>query len=119
MTSEVRVFISYSRDDRPFVERLSADLRHYGVQTWVDVENIKPGARWDEALADGLKDSTALIFVLSGNMVGSKWMILELQHFVECVVQGRRPLVSAHDGYRALRLAADVRERIKAALSLS
>jgi virulence factor len=39
-------------------------------------------------------------------------LMLELQHFVECVAEGRRPLVSAHDGYRALRLAMEIRGRI-------
>jgi hypothetical protein len=81
MTNKPRVFISYSRDDRPFVDRLSADLRRFGVQTWVDVENIKPGARWDEALNSGLQEAAALVFILSRKMVASRWMLLELQHF--------------------------------------
>jgi hypothetical protein len=81
MSTKNRVFISYSRNDRPFVERLSTDLRKFGVETWVDVENIRPGERWDEALNSGLLSSAALIFVLSPNMVASKWMLMELQHF--------------------------------------
>lgn len=81
MSGEQNIFISYSRDDRPFVERLSGDLRRFGLETWVDIENIKPGSRWDEELDRALQESNALIFVLSQNMVESRWVLAELQHF--------------------------------------
>jgi hypothetical protein len=76
-----KIFISYSRDDRPFVKRLSGDLRRFGLDTWVDIENIKPGLRWDTELDRAIKESDALIFVLSQNMVASRWVLAELQHF--------------------------------------
>lgn len=41
-------------------------------------------------------------------------MYLELQHFVECVSDGRPPLVSARDGLRALALAEAIRGQIAA-----
>jgi predicted dehydrogenase len=41
-------------------------------------------------------------------------LFLELQHFVDCILRGRRPLVSARDGLAALRLAMDIREAIRA-----
>jgi len=37
-------------------------------------------------------------------------LFLELQHFVDCVRDGKRPAVPASDGLRALRLAMEVRE---------
>jgi len=35
-------------------------------------------------------------------------LALELEHFVDCVVEGRRPRISGEDGLEALRLATMV-----------
>lgn len=43
-------------------------------------------------------------------------MLLELQHFVECALQGKAPLVSARDGLHALVLADQIRRQILAEL---
>lgn len=43
-------------------------------------------------------------------------MFLELQHFIECVTEGKPPLVSARDGLRALSLAERVSRQIHADL---
>ncbi len=40
-------------------------------------------------------------------------LFLELQHFVECLADGKLPLVPARDGLRALRLAGDIRTAIR------
>jgi predicted dehydrogenase len=40
-------------------------------------------------------------------------LFLELQHFVDCVVEGKTPRVSARDGFRALNLATVIRENIR------
>jgi predicted dehydrogenase len=41
-------------------------------------------------------------------------LFLEVQHFVECVLEGRRPAVSARDGLQALALALRVRDVVLA-----
>ena len=40
----------------------------------------------------------------------------ELEHFVQCVKEGRRPLVSGAEGVRAVEVAHEVRERISDSL---
>jgi virulence factor len=40
-------------------------------------------------------------------------LFLELQHFVDCVVEGKPTLVPARDGFRALRLAMDIRNALR------
>lgn len=42
------VCISYSRQDRQFVERLSRELQLAGVETWTDTQNISAGANWQQ-----------------------------------------------------------------------
>ncbi|PYN72727.1 MAG: hypothetical protein DMD96_34285 [Candidatus Rokuibacteriota bacterium] len=41
------VFISYSRDDPAFVERLNAFLTGVGVTTWFDRTSLRPGQKWE------------------------------------------------------------------------
>ncbi len=44
-------------------------------------------------------------------------LFLELQHFVECILQRKQPDVSARDGLNALRLVLTIRDRIRANMS--
>jgi hypothetical protein len=76
------VFISYSRQDREFVERLASGLRYAGVPTWTDLENIAPGVDWAETIEKGLMQASALIYVASKHSIQSKWMNAELSTFV-------------------------------------
>ena len=40
-----QVFISYSRKDISFINRLAADLKNAGLDVWYDVSRIAGGAR--------------------------------------------------------------------------
>jgi virulence factor len=40
-------------------------------------------------------------------------LLAELQHFVQCVIENKTPLVSANDGMRALRLALGIRSAMQ------
>ncbi len=76
------VFISYSRRDSAFVERLADTLRAAGVQTWTNVESIPAGANWQKEIEKGLLNASVLIYVASKNSVSSQWMDAELQAFL-------------------------------------
>jgi predicted dehydrogenase len=39
-------------------------------------------------------------------------LYLELQHFTECILEGKPTFVTAQDGYQALKLAVQIREII-------
>jgi len=39
-------------------------------------------------------------------------LFLELQHFIDCIVNGSHPLVSASDGYEALKLSMQIRDNV-------
>lgn len=77
------VFISYARPDRDFVKELTARLRHNGVETWTDLENIAPGQNWQETIEHGLLDASALVYVASQSSTSSRWMEFELKAFIE------------------------------------
>jgi hypothetical protein len=59
------------------------------VRTWTDVENIAPGASWQEAIAKALTDALVLIYVASEHSASSEWMDAELRGFLEkqlCII---------------------------------
>lgn len=73
------VFISYSREDRAFVDRLSKDLRLGGIKTWQDTTEIAPGENWREAIEQSLRQASAMLYVASARSATSLWMSKELQ----------------------------------------
>lgn len=76
------VFISYSRRDNVFIEKLTEALRTVGVRTWTDIENIAAGTNWQKGIEKGLKNASMLIYVSSKNSISSQWMDVELQEFL-------------------------------------
>jgi HEAT repeat protein len=48
------VFISYVREDADTVGSIVRALRAYGVKVWLDKQDIKPGARWADAIRDAI-----------------------------------------------------------------
>lgn len=73
------VFISYSREERAFVDRLSQDLRSGGVTTWQDTKEIPAGENWRLAIDESLRRASALLYVASARSVNSQWTSKELE----------------------------------------
>lgn len=66
------IFISYSRADQNEVRKLYHDLVDRGVNCWLDVEHIPPGADWDAELEKAIKDSVAFIVICTPTSMKSK-----------------------------------------------
>jgi len=74
----MKVFISHSSIDKPFVERLATDLRtREGIDAWLDKWEILPGDRIPEKLEEGLSQAGILVLVLSPESVKSQWVSYE------------------------------------------
>jgi formylglycine-generating enzyme required for sulfatase activity len=69
-----QVFISYSRKDLTFVERLAADLKDSGFEVWYDLSNLEGGARWNWVIEQAIEDSQYMVVVLSPDSVASEWV---------------------------------------------
>jgi len=66
--------MSHSSVDKPFVERLAADLRtREGIDAWLDKWEIQPGDSIPNKLETGLDDANIFVFVLSPKSVESSW----------------------------------------------
>lgn len=73
----VRVFMSHSSVDKPFVERLATDLRRESIDAWLDKWEIMPGERIPSKIEEGLNNADAFILVLSPQSVNSQWVSYE------------------------------------------
>jgi tetratricopeptide (TPR) repeat protein len=74
MPDRLRVFMSYSRQDTDFVDRLEIDLSVRGVDTWLDRQDLafKGGQRWEKELQAAIERSDALILIVSPAAVRSE-----------------------------------------------
>jgi len=59
------VFISYVRENRDIVDRLTAELLNYNVTVWLDRNDIEPGARWRDAIKKAIRDGKFFIACFS------------------------------------------------------
>ncbi len=75
MSEQARVFISYSTQDAPLVERLKDDLKRAGVDVWIDHEQLQPGTRDGRlALLHGIKQTTTMIYAASPSAAESEYV---------------------------------------------
>jgi hypothetical protein len=73
-----KAFISHSTKDRPFVEKLVADLNAEGIKTWYSGWDIKPGDRFPEEINRGLEWCDYFIIILSSSSMSRPWVETEL-----------------------------------------
>jgi len=73
-----RIFISYSRKNKQFVERLHSDLVNEGHYVWIDTIEIKAGEDIHTRIAEGVAEADFVIVVLSKNSLNSEYVKREL-----------------------------------------
>jgi WD40 repeat protein len=76
-------FISYSRKDRQFVEKLYQALSQEKGDIWVDWEDIPPTAEWRKEIGEGIEGADNVIFVISPDFVASSECDKELEHAIK------------------------------------
>jgi WD40 repeat protein len=74
-----RVFVSYSRRNRNFAERLARDLSDAGLEVWIDFRQIHAGEMWQQEIYRGIQRSEMLVLCLSPDAVISEWVQREVQ----------------------------------------
>lgn len=75
-----RCFISYSRRNTNFAERLARDLSDAGVEVWIDFRQIHAGERWKDEIRRGVERSEVIVIVLSPDSVVSEWVQFEINY---------------------------------------
>jgi hypothetical protein len=72
------VFISYSRSDSKFVEKLAHQLVAHKAYVWLDKWELRVGDSLLEKIQDAVEGSSALLVVLSKASIESEWCKREL-----------------------------------------
>ena len=68
------VFISYSRSDSEFVDKLEDDLLGERFKTWVDRRKLEGGQVWDAEIERAIERCQLLLVVLSPDALQSRWV---------------------------------------------
>jgi hypothetical protein len=98
MTAAVRdlVFVSYSHQDKQWLERLRVFLKPFerqGLRVWAD-PNIQPGDRWGPEIESALQRACVAVLLVSPDFIASDFIHdKELPPLMEAAAQGQATLV--------------------------
>lgn len=73
-----QIFVSYSRSNTSFAERLARDLQDAGIDVWIDFRSIKGGEEFADVIFRGIRESDMFIVCLSPAAVDSEWVRREI-----------------------------------------
>lgn len=74
-----RAFLSHSKIDKHFIEKLAADLRKCQIDYWLDTEEIRDGKSWLKVIfEDGIPTCDVVIVYLTENSIQSKMVEKEI-----------------------------------------
>ena len=82
VSTSIRVFISYAREDTEFVDLLVSALKERSIAAWLDRREIPPAADWLRRIIQGITEATFFIFVVSPHSVVSEICGVELRQAV-------------------------------------
>jgi len=74
------VFISYSRTDSEFVQRLASSLLELGRSPWVDTAGISDAEVFPQAIRTAIEESDAFLFVITPAAVASRFCEQEVTY---------------------------------------
>lgn len=90
------VYISYSHQDRAFVDRVVADLRSRNIRTWRDVEQLHGGDDWRKATSAALEATNLLLVFVSPNSMASEFVQSEWQEVARRGINPIIPVIIKH-----------------------
>lgn len=73
--SEVKVVISYAREDFQQAYRIYRELNRPGITPWLDKISILPGQRWRSTIRQSIRTSDFVLILLSSNSVTKKGFV--------------------------------------------
>ena len=78
----MRVFLSYSTADEDFAKQLGSHLSRRGCDVWDPSEQLFPGDNWLLKIGEALKESKAMVVLLSPDSTKSEWVRREIEYAV-------------------------------------
>ena len=87
------IFISYSHEDKGFVDRLAAQLVRNRVYVWLDRWELHVGDSITSRIEDAITNASALLVILSKSSVESAWCRREINSGLLRELEERRVVV--------------------------
>ena len=76
MTNEIKVFVSYAREDYDTAKRLYDDLKKQpGVIPWMDKIDLIVGQKWEKVIKDEIRGCSHFLALLSENSVSKRGFV--------------------------------------------
>jgi hypothetical protein len=69
----MRVFLSYSAEDKVIAGRIKFLLERFGMEVFLAHEDIEPSSDWEDVIVEELKNCSVFIPILTENFSLSKW----------------------------------------------
>src|SRR6266581_2940204 len=91
--SKAKVFISYSRKDMPFADRIDAALKARGFEPLIDRTDIYAFEEWWKRVEDLITRADTVVFVLSPDAVRPDSVSLEEVEFAASLNKRFAPIV--------------------------
>lgn len=79
----MKVFLSFTHTDRPFVRDIYQSLLQEGYDPWLDTEKLIPGVDWDFEILKAIHDTDVALVFLSKNTEGVGFFQKEIKTIVE------------------------------------
>lgn len=77
------VFISYSRRDLAFAQKIVDELAANDLDTWIDWKSIPKGEDWEQEIYRGIEEADVFLFLISPDSVASQMCNKEIAHAVK------------------------------------
>ncbi len=91
-TRDYDVFLCYNSGDRERVKAVGEQLKELGILPWLDVWEIRPGARWQQALQKQIKSvKSAAVFI--GPKGRGPWQDAEVEALLMQLVKRKCPII--------------------------
>jgi hypothetical protein len=92
-SQQPRVFVSHSSKDKPFVRRLTDDLKAHNLDVWFDEQELGVGDSIVQGVSAGLKDTDYFVLAISENSLQSKWVQQEFNAAMMSELSGKGVVV--------------------------
>lgn len=80
LTNPARIYLAYAREDLSIVRSIFYNLAEAGFQPWLDVEQLRPGQRWQVEVGNAISGSDmVLVFLSSHTATGMGYVQKEMR----------------------------------------
>lgn len=76
----MKVFLSHSKSDETVARKVASALQDAGMEVWDHHIEILPGDNWAEKIARALRESEAMVVLLSPDALRSEWLHKEIEY---------------------------------------